>query len=323
MLFVKGLPVWSNAGTDPGASKKAAGWLANEKPPAEWFNWLQNTGYLAMKELQDLAYLYVTDTGSANAMAIAITEVAALTQLIGVPITIATGNANTSAVTLTVNALAATAIVKNGNTALATGDIVANSLIRVIYDGTNFHLVSGNQLFPSLLTAAGDMFYASAAGVLTRLAKGPALQCIRMKSDGNIPEWGSSVITGAFSDTATSVNASSDVTKTIPLGIAGTSGRLRMLGHVSTNYAYVDVIFTTSTDDALIITGSVGATPLIKSGYGSAHAAYANALFANQNPGIILKSVRINGTDLEVILTNTYSGGALTLLITKAFWEVW
>lgn len=37
--------------------------------------------------------------------------------------------------------------------------------------------------------AAGDLFYASAAGVLARLAKGTANQILKMKSDASIPEW--------------------------------------------------------------------------------------------------------------------------------------
>ena len=39
--------------------------------------------------------------------------------------------------------------------------------------------------------AAGDLFYASAAGVLARLAKGAAGQMLKMNSGATAPEWGS------------------------------------------------------------------------------------------------------------------------------------
>jgi hypothetical protein len=210
MLFAKGLPVWSNTGTDPGAAKKAAGWLKDEKPPAEWFNWLQYTTYKVLEELQNLSHLFYTDTGSANGIAITITEVTDLTQLVGVPISVATPNANTGAVTFTVNALAAKAVVKNGNVALATGDIVANSVIRVVYDGANVHLVSGNQVFPSLVTAAGDMLYGSAAGVLSRLAKAANDGAVMTQASG-LPTWADNYNSVSASDTVI-LTAATEVT---------------------------------------------------------------------------------------------------------------
>jgi hypothetical protein len=40
MPFNEKLPNWQNEGTEPPESKKAAGFLPGEKPPADWFNWL-------------------------------------------------------------------------------------------------------------------------------------------------------------------------------------------------------------------------------------------------------------------------------------------
>ena len=41
------LPEWASAGTkvDPGSAKRAQGWLADERPPAENFNWWKNLTY--------------------------------------------------------------------------------------------------------------------------------------------------------------------------------------------------------------------------------------------------------------------------------------
>jgi hypothetical protein len=51
-------------------------------------------------------------------------------------------NANTVAVTLNVNGLGQKSILKNGNLALIANDIKANQIVSVIYDGTNFQMVS-------------------------------------------------------------------------------------------------------------------------------------------------------------------------------------
>ena len=50
--------------------------------------------------------------------------------------------ANTGAATLNVNSLGARDIRKNVSAALATGDIVANQIVTVIFDGTNFQVIS-------------------------------------------------------------------------------------------------------------------------------------------------------------------------------------
>lgn len=48
----------------------------------------------------------------------------------------------TTAVTLQINALTAVSVVKNGAAPLAVGDIPANGIVTVTYDGTNFQLVT-------------------------------------------------------------------------------------------------------------------------------------------------------------------------------------
>jgi hypothetical protein len=55
MPFSKPLPTWNAVGTEPPQSKKDSGWGPNEKPPADWFNWIWNTTYQAMKEMQENA----------------------------------------------------------------------------------------------------------------------------------------------------------------------------------------------------------------------------------------------------------------------------
>lgn len=83
-------------------------------------------------------------------------------------------NANTGASTINVDTLGAKAIVKNGATALASGDISAGQIYAITYDGTNFQLVgkitaSGTVLTPAsvstLNTGTDNVDYASALGL--------------------------------------------------------------------------------------------------------------------------------------------------------------
>jgi len=68
--------------------------------------------------------------------------------------------ANTGAVTLNVNGVGAKSITKAGSTALAAGDITANTIIIVQYDGTEFQLVA-----PAALSGLGTMAFQSSSSV--------------------------------------------------------------------------------------------------------------------------------------------------------------
>lgn len=63
--------------------------------------------------------------------------------------------ANTAAATINVDALGAKAIKKYGTTALAAGDIIAAGVYLLIYDGTNFQLVS--PLRPQITSSTADV----------------------------------------------------------------------------------------------------------------------------------------------------------------------
>jgi hypothetical protein len=84
---------------------------------------------------------YAVDTGTANNYIIALNP--ALTAYVtGMPIYFKAANTNTGASTLNINALGAKAIKKNVDQYLVADDINAGQLITVIYDGTNFQMVS-------------------------------------------------------------------------------------------------------------------------------------------------------------------------------------
>lgn len=55
MAFTKQVPEWNAVGVEPPQSLKDSGWQAGVKPPADYFNWLQNKAAEAIKELQQKA----------------------------------------------------------------------------------------------------------------------------------------------------------------------------------------------------------------------------------------------------------------------------
>jgi len=89
--------------------------------------------------------LFAVDTGAADAYEIDIVP-APSAYVTGQMFTFKAINANTGATTINVNGLGAKGIIKNITTALESGDIVANQIISIIYDGTNFKMVGAVSL---------------------------------------------------------------------------------------------------------------------------------------------------------------------------------
>lgn len=83
-----------------------------------------------------------TNTSASDSYTILITGVSSYTDLIGVPILVKFTVANTGTATLNVNSLGAKTILKNVSSTLETGDILANAILTLIYDGTNFKILS-------------------------------------------------------------------------------------------------------------------------------------------------------------------------------------
>jgi hypothetical protein len=62
-------------------------------------------------------------------------------------------NGNTGASTLNLNGLGAKAIVKNGSTALESGDISAGQVLELVYDGTNLQIMGNTRSTSDVKTA--------------------------------------------------------------------------------------------------------------------------------------------------------------------------
>ena len=84
---------------------------------------------------------YAADAGGTDAYAITITP-AITAYSAGQEFTFKANTANTGAATLNVSGLGAKTIKKNYNEDLVTGDILANQIVKVVYDGTNMQLIS-------------------------------------------------------------------------------------------------------------------------------------------------------------------------------------
>lgn len=146
-------------------SYKAAGtpWLDDSASPSLVLKMYDGTDWITMgtfnattnlftpsnAQLPDGSTNYAADSVGTDSYAITLSP-APTAYTTGMVIQFKAGTANTGAATLNVNSLGAKTIKKNYNTDLATGDIVANQLVQVCYDGTNFQLMS-----PSAAVAAG------------------------------------------------------------------------------------------------------------------------------------------------------------------------
>lgn len=84
---------------------------------------------------------YAADAVGTDSYAITVTP-AITAYATGQVFTFKVGTANTGAATLAVSGLSAITIKKDYNLDLATGDLVANRIVQVVYDGTNFQLMS-------------------------------------------------------------------------------------------------------------------------------------------------------------------------------------
>lgn len=94
-----------------------------------WKNALSGSGY------------YAVSGGTANALTATFpSTIPTLASITGIPLKVKATSLNTGAATLAVNGLAATAIVNPVGTALVQGQLPANAIATVIYDGTNFQL---------------------------------------------------------------------------------------------------------------------------------------------------------------------------------------
>lgn len=103
---------------------------------------------------QDGSSIYAADAGANDTYAITLAP-APTAYTTGMVVNFKANTLNTGAATLNVNSLGAKTIKKSYNSDLETGDILANQLVSVIYDGTNFQLLSRSSLATTPTAAQG------------------------------------------------------------------------------------------------------------------------------------------------------------------------
>lgn len=85
---------------------------------------------------------YYTDVGAANAYVITVSSPQTVTQAAGLRVQFIATNVNTGASTFQINALAVKNIKNLNGSALVAGQIPANSIVDLAYDGTQYLLLS-------------------------------------------------------------------------------------------------------------------------------------------------------------------------------------
>lgn len=101
------------------------------------------TQYLSMGQYQDQSGKYYTSTGTANTYAV--TASPAITAYSsGQSFCVNFHVTNTGTSTVNINTLGAKSLVKNGSVAMTSGDIIANAIYTIVYNGTNFQVLNYN-----------------------------------------------------------------------------------------------------------------------------------------------------------------------------------
>lgn len=124
--------------------------------------------------VQDAKWVYAADSVGTDAYAITLVPAVAA-YATGQKFHFLAGTANTGACTLNVNGLGAKTIKKHRDQDTETGDIEANQIVTVVYDGTNFQMQSQTAQAPilsTLLDAKGDIVAASADNTPAKVTVG-------------------------------------------------------------------------------------------------------------------------------------------------------
>lgn len=122
-------------------------------------------------EIQSGAWQYLTSVAGTNTITASVTGLTAYAA--GQTFRAVIANTNTGAVTLNINSVGGVAVTKNGSTALVAGDLLAGAAVEVVYDGTQFQLVTPSE---STIGAALRVSASAAAAQLAIATTGTVLQ---------------------------------------------------------------------------------------------------------------------------------------------------
>lgn len=124
-------------------------------------NAVARTDYAAAGQVQDGSLQFLTSVSGADTITASLTPSPGA-YAAGQTFRFVAAGANTTAVTLNINGLGAKAVTKSGTNALAGGEIPSGSIVEVVYDGTQFQLISAGARSGSTLiqtsTLSGAQF---------------------------------------------------------------------------------------------------------------------------------------------------------------------
>jgi hypothetical protein len=109
------------------------------------------TNYAAAGQVQDGTLQYLTSVSGTDTIT-AIAPISMTAYAAGQTFRFIVAATNTGSVTLNINSIGAKSITKNGSTALTAGNLAINSVVEVIYDGTQFQVLN-----PNVTTSLGTM----------------------------------------------------------------------------------------------------------------------------------------------------------------------
>lgn len=259
------------------------------------------TDYAAAGQVQDSSFHYAADTGAADAYAIALTP-AITAYAAGQTFRFLAGNANTGASTLAVSGLAAKTIKKNGNsTDLAAGDIPANAIVTVCYDGTVFQITN---IIDNTLTkgvTAGDVVQVD--------------QTLNATTRAATTTLGTS-LNHTLSDTSATITAFN--------GVAGVTYHCRVLGGGNiTNSAGLIVTqtgadITTVTDDTFDVEMITGTTCRLKNYQRASGEALVSAASQVAEKYALVREEQTSGTDGGTFTSGAYQTRVLNTVVYDA-----
>lgn len=124
-------------------------------------NAVARNDYAAAGQVQDSSLQFLTSVSGADTITASLTPSPGA-YAAGQTFRFVAAGANTTAVTLNINGLGAKAVTKSGTNALAGGEIPSGSIVEVVYDGTQFQLISAGARSGSTLiqttTLSGSLF---------------------------------------------------------------------------------------------------------------------------------------------------------------------
>lgn len=129
-------------------------------------NGTNSTDAVNLGQLQSSAAKYLTVSGTDTITASLTPALGAYTA--GDTFSFKVANTNTSSVTINIDSLGAKAITRDGTTALAANDLVADEIVTIVYDGTRFQVINPNAF--TNLRVSGTLDVTGAATLGSTLA---------------------------------------------------------------------------------------------------------------------------------------------------------